>query len=116
MTDDAGLVLRPTKKDVFSPMLALNRRRFLVPAVAAAALSACAVGGALMLSGVAAPRAAHAQAAQAAARAVTLSLFRGDTGDSSNISLGAWGSGKVESSKEAVLTGTSSLKITTQGY
>lgn len=92
-------------------MLALNRRRYFMPAAAAALSSACVVGGAVLTV----PR-AHAQAAQAAARAVTLSLFRGETSDSGNIGLGSWGSGKVESAKEAVLVGTTSLKITTQGY
>ena len=86
-------------------MSALNRRRF----ISAAALALCGACGLSLFALTAAPR-AHAQEAPAA---VTMSLFRGDA---NNIGLGAWGSGSVAASKDAVLVGSESLKFTTQGF
>ncbi len=85
-------------------MPALNRRRF----IASAAVAALLLGGASLT--------AFAQQPAGVIRAVSLSLFRGESGQASNIGLGAWGSGNAQSTKEAVLQGDSSLKITTQGY
>ena len=84
----------------------VNQCRF-IPAAA----SLCAVGAtafAALLTG-SAPR-AHAQEAPPP---VSMAIFRGDD---SNISLGSWGSGRLETSKDAVLVGSESLKITTQGF
>lgn len=40
-------------------------------------------------------------------------LFRGES--AGNVQLGSWGSGKAESTKESVLFGDASIKVTTQG-
>jgi hypothetical protein len=48
--------------------------------------------------------------------AVTIPLFRGELGGSANVELGSWGSGKAESSKDSVLIGDHSVKVTTEGY
>jgi hypothetical protein len=45
---------------------------------------------------------------------LSITVFRGELGES-GIGLGPWGSGSAEASKDAVLVGTSSIKVTTQG-
>ncbi|MDX1932816.1 MAG: PKD domain-containing protein [Capsulimonadales bacterium] len=43
-------------------------------------------------------------------------LFRGDTGATSNVALGGWGSGEAQSTRDAVFTGGStSIRVTTHG-
>lgn len=82
------------------------RKRF--PAVIAA------VSGGLLAVGaahLALPGAARAQAA----RPVTIQLYRGEAEGAGNVRLSSWGSGRAESSKESVLFGDASIKVTTQG-
>ena len=57
-----------------------------------------------------------ANAAQAAPAAVTIPIFRGELGGSANIALGSWGSGQADASKEKVLVGANSIKVTTGGF
>ena len=78
------------------------RRRILL-------LAAVLVVGATGGLATAAPR------QQGGQKPVSLTLFRGEVGGDSNVRLGAWGSGNAEESREAVLTGTRTIKVTTQG-
>lgn len=59
-------------------------------------------------------RPAVAAAQEGAVRPISITVFRGDLGES-GIGLGSWGSGGAESSKEAILIGNSSIRVTTQG-
>lgn len=73
-----------------------------------------AAAGFVVASGLCLTTMATTQAARAqASRPVTISLFRGE--NAGNVQLSSWGSGKAESTKESVLVGDSSIKITTQG-
>jgi hypothetical protein len=74
--------------------------------------TAAAAGMAFAILGVTAYAFAH----QAPSALVTIPIFRGDIGGASNIALGSWGSGSAESSKESVLIGNNSIKVTTAGY
>lgn len=82
------------------------RKRF--PAVIAAVAVS---GGALLALGAA----ATASRAHQAARPVTIQLYRGEADGAGNVRLASWGSGRAESSKESVLFGDASIKVTTQG-
>ncbi len=82
-----------------------DRRRFMLLATTALV----GVAGGLALSET------RASAGQNDA-AVTIPVFTGQLGDASNVTLGSWGSGAAESSKQSVLIGDNSIKITTQGY
>lgn len=84
----------------------LNRHHFVV--ISAAALACVGIVAAVR------PTSA-AQAEGAAARPVTMNVFRGEAGSGTNIQLGSWGSGTAEASKEAVLVGTNAIKVTTAG-
>jgi FOG: PKD repeat len=86
-----------------------NRRRpRSVSATAAVTFAVCAsLTGLLLLGGAAAARQQGA-----ALPPVTFSLFRGDTGD---VTLSGWGSGRAEETKENVLVGDSAIRVTTQG-
>ena len=69
----------------------------------------------IALSGVllrAATAAAAQNAAAPAASAVNISLYAGDT---ANLTLGAWGSGRAEAVTEPALIGGQSIRVTTQG-
>jgi hypothetical protein len=75
-----------------------NRRRFSV-------LAATMAGGLLLSAGIAATAARGQDDAK-----LSMVLFRGDA---SNLALNSWGSGNMESTKEAVLEGNVGLKVTT---
>ncbi len=77
-----------------------NRRRFSV-------LAATLAGGMLLTAGIVATAARGQDDTRLA-----IFLFRGDT---SNVTLNSWGSGNMESTKEAVLEGNVGLKVTTHG-
>lgn len=77
-----------------------NRRRYSV-------LAATMAGGLLLSAGIVAT-AARGQDDNR----IAMFLFRGDT---SNVGLSSWGSGTMESTKEAVLEGNVGLKVTTHG-
>lgn len=77
-----------------------NRRRFSV-------LAATLAGGMLLSAGIVATAARGQDDTRLA-----MFLFRGDT---SNLGLSSWGSGNMESTKEAVLEGNVGLKVTTHG-
>ena len=69
-----------------------------------AAIAATALAGVLM------PLAT----AQDGSQPVTFTLYRGE-GDSGNIALSSWGSGKAEPTTENVLLGDAAIKVTTHG-
>lgn len=48
-------------------------------------------------------------------RNVSIALFRGELGSGSNVTVGSWGSGSAEQSKEHVYVGDSSILLTTEG-
>jgi hypothetical protein len=56
---------------------------------------------------------AHAQDSR---KDTSVILFRGDLTPESNVRLGSWGSGQAVSSRDHVLTGDSSILLTTQGF
>jgi hypothetical protein len=47
--------------------------------------------------------------------AVALTLFRGESGTSSNLRLSSWGSGKAEETKDNILNGDVAIRVTTHG-
>lgn len=77
-----------------------NRRRISV-------LAGALAGGLLLSAGIVATAARGQDDVR-----LSMVLFRGDT---SNLSLGSWGSGTLEATKEAVAEGNFGLKVTTHG-
>lgn len=71
------------------------------------ALTAAVAGGAVITAGLLATAAFGQDASR-----LSLSIFGGDL---NGIALGSWGSGNAEPAKEAAMTGTVGLKITTHG-
>lgn len=67
----------------------------------------------LLFGAVSAPAAAQNAAPAAGAAPVTISVYAGDI---NTVSLGPWGSGRAEASKEPVLIGSNSIRVTTQGF
>ena len=88
-----------------------HRRRYSQPA----ALLAAALGLAFAVTGTTMSRSAHAQAGGPSSR-ISVGLFQGDLEQNANVTLGSWGSGRAERSKDNVLIGDSSIRLTTQGF
>jgi len=78
------------------------RRRFVIaPAASLAALVSLG--------------AAAVAFAQAGRPPVSFSIYRGEDQGNSNVTLGAWGSGRAEQVKENALAGDSAIRVTTHG-
>ncbi|HVK02759.1 MAG TPA: PKD domain-containing protein [Armatimonadaceae bacterium] len=87
-----------------------NRRRPLILSAACGAAAVLAAGAlALLAPGTA------ARAQQQNLPPVTFGIFRGETGESGNVRLGSWGSGRAEETKDNVLVGDSAIRVTTHG-
>lgn len=79
------------------------------------ALLASVLGLAAIITGTAAvTTAAHAQGGVASNR-LSIGIFQGDLAENANVTLGSWGSGRAERSKDNVFVGDSSIRLTTQG-
>ena len=79
------------------------------------ALLASLLGLAAIITGTAAiSTAAHAQGGAASNR-LSIGIFQGDLAENANVTLGSWGSGRAERSKDNVFVGDSSIRLTTQG-
>lgn len=86
----------------------LNRHRLVISTAAFVAALSC-------LGAVTSTRAMAAAQDAADVKPVSFPVFRGEVGPSANVTLGGWGSGTGEPSKEAVLIGTNAIKVTTSG-
>ncbi|MES2464777.1 MAG: PKD domain-containing protein [Armatimonadota bacterium] len=78
------------------------------------ALLATVLGLAAAVTGTAAITTAHAQGGAASNR-FNVGIFLGDLEQNANVTLGSWGSGRAERSKEFIFVGDSSIRLTTQG-
>jgi hypothetical protein len=78
------------------------------------ALLATALGLVAAITGTAAITTAHAQGGAASNR-LSIGLFLGDLEQNANVTLGSWGSGRAERSKDNIFVGDSSIRLTTQG-
>ncbi len=78
------------------------------------ALLVTALGLAAAVTGTAAITTAHAQGGAASNR-LSIGLFQGDLEQNANVTLGSWGSGRAERSKDNIYVGDSSIRLTTQG-
>jgi hypothetical protein len=78
------------------------------------ALLASVLGLVAAVTGTAAITTAYAQGGAASER-ISIALFQGDLAENANVTLGAWGSGRAERSKDNVFVGDSSIRLTTQG-
>lgn len=78
------------------------------------ALLATVLGLAAAITGTAAITTAYAQGGAASNR-LSIGLFLGDLEQNSNVTLGSWGSGRAERSKDNIFVGDSSIRLTTQG-
>lgn len=78
------------------------------------ALLATMLGLAAVMTGTATITMAHAQGGAPSNR-LSIGIFQGDLAENANVTLGSWGSGRAERSKDNVFVGDSSIRLTTQG-